>query len=47
MATGADLEQLRVRFGVWLASKGLPDLEALSTDPVRLDGILADYGQCL
>ena len=43
----ADLEQLRVRFGVWLASKGLPDLEALSTDPVRLDGILADYGQCL
>ena len=36
-----------MRLGVWLASKGHPDLEALSADPVRLDGILADYGHCL
>ena len=36
-----------MRLGVWLASKGHPNLEALSADPVKLDGILADYGQCL
>ena len=42
-----DLERLRVRFGVWLAAGGHPNLAALSADPVRLDGLLADYGQCL
>ena len=39
-----ELERLRVRLGVWLASSGYPDLQALSADPVRLDNILAEYG---
>ena len=36
-----ELERLRVRLGVWLASRGYPNLEALSADPVKLDSILA------